>query len=92
MFFLGWWHVGRTVSLSPIETAKAFGASGFRTRDSNAEGKAILKTIGRHGVRYGASMQVTPERASNGLKPRLILLSGAPEQARNPNAGEIFVS
>ena len=90
--FLEWWHLGRTVSLSPIETAKAFGAPGLSTRDSNAEAKAILKTIRGHEVPYGASMQATPERASDGLKPRPILHMGDAKHARNPNAGGILVS
>lgn len=70
----------------------AFGAPGLSIRDSNADAKAILETIGRHEVRYGASMQTTPERASDGLKQRPILLMGDPEHVRNPNAGETFVS
>ncbi|KAL8665656.1 MAG: hypothetical protein Q9168_007658 [Polycauliona sp. 1 TL-2023] len=49
--FIGWWHLGRDVSLSPIETAKAFGAPGLDTDDSNADANAILKVIGNRGAR-----------------------------------------
>ncbi|KAI4244058.1 MAG: hypothetical protein L6R42_010563, partial [Xanthoria sp. 1 TBL-2021] len=48
--FSGWWRLGRAVSLSPIETAKAFGAPGLITADSNADAEAILKDIGNRGT------------------------------------------
>ncbi|KAL9632908.1 MAG: hypothetical protein Q9204_003612 [Flavoplaca sp. TL-2023a] len=71
--FLGWWHLGRAVSLSPIETAKAFGAPGLGNRDSNADARAILKATGKHEVRYGISSKTRPGGDSDGLKQSSIL-------------------
>jgi hypothetical protein len=53
--FLGWWSLGRKVSLSPIETAKAFAAPVLaRAPDANAELKPLLREVGDLRVRYGA--------------------------------------
>ena len=51
--FLGWWHVGRTVSLSPIETAKAFRAPMLQNADPNAKADDLVKQVGQRPVRYG---------------------------------------
>lgn len=51
--FIGWWHLGRVVSLSPVETAKAFGAPLFRSGDSNADVDRLLKTFGSRSIQYG---------------------------------------
>lgn len=50
----GWWHLGREVSLSPIEIAKAFAAPCLDGAHSNAKVGSILKQIGKEKVRYGA--------------------------------------
>ena len=52
---LGWWHLGREVSLSPIEVAKAFAAPVLQNASSNAEVEALVKEIGSRRVRYGAT-------------------------------------
>lgn len=49
-----WWSVGRTVSMSPIETAKAFGPPQLRNSDSNAQINVLLKEVGDRPIRYGA--------------------------------------
>ncbi|KAL8749203.1 MAG: hypothetical protein Q9184_006900 [Pyrenodesmia sp. 2 TL-2023] len=78
--FMGWWRLGRGVSLSPIETAKAFGAPGLRTRDSNARVQDILREAGDRGVRYGVTTTTEGTR----------LMMGEPSYVRSPNAGERF--
>lgn len=52
--FVGWWHVGRTVSMSPIETAKAFRAPILQDVDSNAKAESLVKEVGNRPVRYGS--------------------------------------
>lgn len=89
--FLGWWHLGRAVSLSPIETAKAFGAPGFNTEDSNADAKGILKDVGSREVRYGAMRTTISEELGDEAKERIRLIMGEPQLVRSPNAGERFV-
>ncbi|KAL8896502.1 MAG: hypothetical protein Q9207_007676 [Kuettlingeria erythrocarpa] len=78
--FMGWWHLGRAVSLSPIETAKAFGAPGLSTKDLNARVEDILKDAGDRGVRYGVMTTTEGTR----------LTMGEPSLVRAPNAGERF--
>jgi len=78
--FLGWWQLGRKMSLSPIEIAKAFNApllEGFR---SNSEVKKILKEGGGLEVVYGEV--VMP--GSEGEKKSLQMAN--PEFAIRPRA------
>jgi hypothetical protein len=51
--FIGYWYLGRNVSMSPIETAKAFNAPLLRNEDSNAEADHLINNLGHIGVRYG---------------------------------------
>ena len=51
--FAGWWNLGRKVSLSPVETAKAFNAPLLRAFDSNGDADALLKDVGDRTVKYG---------------------------------------
>ena len=53
MTFHGFWRIGRVVSMSPIETAKAFHAPLLRTGDSNAPAKDLVKQFGTKPVKYG---------------------------------------
>lgn len=48
----GWWELGRHVSLSPLETAKAFGPPMMQDAGSNSAVDGILEAIGPMGVRY----------------------------------------
>ncbi|MCJ1340724.1 hypothetical protein MMC09_006020 [Bachmanniomyces sp. S44760] len=50
--FNGYWRLGRPVTMSPVETAKAFNAPIWRNKDSNAKTKALLKEVGSRSVRY----------------------------------------
>jgi hypothetical protein len=50
----GWWVLGRTTSLSPLEVAKAFNAPFLQSRQSsNAPIDDLLKEIGDRQVKYG---------------------------------------
>ena len=62
--FYGWWELGRTVSLSPIEIAKAFDAPLLKGRGTNAEIEDLLGEIGSTRVRYGEAV-VRKNAASN---------------------------
>ncbi|EAT86178.1 hypothetical protein SNOG_06347 [Parastagonospora nodorum SN15] len=46
--------LGRKVTLSPIEVAKAFAAPSLHDALSNTDIKALLKTTGHRRLRYGA--------------------------------------
>jgi hypothetical protein len=50
--FWGWWELGRPVSLSPLETAKAFGAPMMQRTGRNSAVQGILGEIGEVRVRY----------------------------------------
>ena len=54
--YWGWWLLGRPVSFSPLEVAKAFGAPMLSNCNSNASGRDIAKAdVGATRVQYGAS-------------------------------------
>ncbi|MCJ1437803.1 hypothetical protein MMC27_007190 [Xylographa pallens] len=60
--FLGWWHLGRTTSLSPIEVAKAFRAPLLRDSDCNGDIDMLLEETGFRKARYGVvnEQELTP--------------------------------
>jgi hypothetical protein len=49
----GWWELGRPVSLSPLEIAKAFGAPAFDHSDLPADAKGLVAAIGCENHKYG---------------------------------------
>jgi hypothetical protein len=51
--FWGWWSLGRPVSLSPIETAKAFSAPQLQGNNGNANIDDLLQETGRRRIQYG---------------------------------------
>lgn len=51
--FNGFWLLGRSVSLSPVETAKAFNPPILSNNDSNATIKGLLEEVGTRSIRYG---------------------------------------
>ena len=89
--FLGWWHLGRKVSMSPIEIAKAFAAPGLKECNSNADAEGMLKEIGKQEVRYGALTTATARDSSDRVNERPRLLIAEPGQVRIPKTGEIFM-
>lgn len=44
----GWWQLEQSVTLSPIETARAFGAPALQTSRANATINDILREIGEN--------------------------------------------
>jgi hypothetical protein len=52
--FIGFWHIGRDISLNPIEIAKAFNAPLLRSHDSNATARVLFHELGSRPARYGA--------------------------------------
>lgn len=52
--FSGWWRLGRQVSLSPLEIAKAFDPSSLSSADSNAPVDVLLKQVGSTRLQYGS--------------------------------------
>ena len=74
-------YVGRRVSMSPVETAKAFGAAQLRNSDSNADVDKLIQEVGDRPVQYGAT-------TVSGVEYRLEL--NEPKYMRVPRAGERF--
>ena len=56
IIFNGWWRLGRDVSLSPIEVARAFAAPVLSGAGSNVEIKTLLKQLGNKELRWGAEV------------------------------------
>ncbi|KAF1973647.1 hypothetical protein BU23DRAFT_128017 [Bimuria novae-zelandiae CBS 107.79] len=48
----GWWQLDRYVTLSPLETGKAFGASILAQAGSEAEANSILREVGQELVAH----------------------------------------
>lgn len=81
--FYGFWDLGRDVTLSPTETAKAFGAPVLDTEgvSSNATATAIAKSeTGRLLVQYG---EVRGSEAGDGARLRF----GDTGSVREPQSG-----
>ena len=53
--FFGYWKLGRHVSFSPLEIAKAFDAPLLKYVPCNATGRQIAKAKDAESVRYGVS-------------------------------------
>ena len=51
--FFGWWELGRKVTMSPVEIARAFDAPLLRGVDGNAEIKDMLRQTDSISIRYG---------------------------------------
>ncbi|KAL8730263.1 MAG: hypothetical protein Q9181_004730 [Wetmoreana brouardii] len=81
--FIGWWHVGRKVSMSPIETAKAFSAPMLQHSDPNANVDELVKEVGERPVRYGAV-------AYNAARLDALQMY-YPGHVKRPQRGQIFI-
>ena len=51
--YRGWWEIGRPTTLSPLETAKAFGAPLLAECNSNDKVRDLIKNVGDRNVQYG---------------------------------------
>jgi hypothetical protein len=66
--FYGYWELGREVSMSPLEIAKAFDAPLLAMEDSNNNSKALVKSIGNKSVRYGVIIEPVEHTPMYGFK------------------------
>ena len=56
--YRSWWLIGRTVTLDPLETAKAFDSTVLEhAGTSNAELEMLLRVIGDRRVKYGVKIE-----------------------------------
>lgn len=65
--FFGRWRLGRSFSLSPLETAKAFEAPMLDTVGSNSDSSSILREVGHTRFYYGEVMQADRDGAGKKL-------------------------
>lgn len=63
--FWGWWRLGREVSFSPFEIAKAFDAPLLQAAHSNSKAEGIVSTVGFIPVRYGVVHHSGSSTAAN---------------------------
>lgn len=81
--FNKWWHVGRHVTMSPIEIARAFQAPMLQSSDPNARVGDLLKEVGMRSVRYGAVAKSGPHGSED-------LGMHDPDDVLVPRAGQTF--
>ncbi|KAK4619366.1 hypothetical protein CLAFUW4_11573 [Fulvia fulva] len=69
LLYRDYWKLGRSMSISPLETAKAFDVPLLRYLPSNMNGKQLAQVAGEVRVRYGAfeSDELDGEHASRRL-------------------------
>jgi len=82
----GWWELGRPVSLSPVETAKAFGAPLLQKASKAANAEDLMHEIGALPVRYGGVMVWDEDSGTAAYRLEI----GHPEIVRKPSKGERF--
>lgn len=87
--FVGWWELGRSVTLNPIETAKAFEAPLLSGPGSNAPLKDLISDAGRHRIKYGDVSVI--EEKTNGLKvARRQLVFREADEVTTPKNGFVY--
>ncbi|KAL8885285.1 MAG: hypothetical protein Q9205_001765 [Flavoplaca limonia] len=87
----GWWELGREVSGSPLEIAKAFGAPLFDSMGSNVPWDKIPKEVAREKIQYGERVERGGRRSSFrdlGRPGQLIFERDG--DVKNPTAGEFY--
>lgn len=83
----GWWELGRSVSLNPLEIAKAFGAPLLENVNSNACKSQIVKEVGPERVRYGVVEEKLDHEVS---RPLLRVDSDDDGHVETPEPGATF--
>ncbi|KAJ4168399.1 hypothetical protein NW754_002271 [Fusarium falciforme] len=83
-----WWRLGRDVSLSPIEIARAFSAPELVGSGSNSDASRLMKDIGAKEVRYG----VVSSGGANGYQGQVWseLAFAHPSVVQTPRKGEQY--
>jgi len=66
--FHGYWELGRDVSMSPLEIAKAFNAPLLAMEDSNNNNKGLVNSLGHKAVRYGVISEPIEHASLSGMK------------------------
>lgn len=62
--FYGWWRIGRAVSFSPLELARAFNAPMLDNLASNMKAEEMAERLGDHRMRYGAIGPILTQRGT----------------------------
>ncbi|KAK3680947.1 hypothetical protein LTR37_021020 [Vermiconidia calcicola] len=78
--YYGWWNMGRSVSFSPVELAKAFQSPIFVDCNPNLSDRDIARAVGHMRVQYGCT--------SNGRSTKLTFAD--PEPVECPLKGARF--
>ncbi|KAK2778789.1 hypothetical protein CKAH01_11563 [Colletotrichum kahawae] len=78
--FYGFANLGRQVSLSPLEIAKAFDPPQLREAASNSDAKALLRSLGNKQVNYGIVRRPTTRGSA-------FLMFADAETVRRPKPG-----
>lgn len=87
--FLGWWELGRSVTLNPIETAKAFEAPLLSGPGSNAPLDELIKAVGKHRIKYGDGGVI--EEKTNGVEVvRRHLVFRETDEVTTPRKGFVY--
>ncbi|RMZ90612.1 hypothetical protein DV736_g2174, partial [Chaetothyriales sp. CBS 134916] len=82
----GWWQLGRSVSLSPLETGKAFGAPLMHEATAANDASDLIDEIGDLRVRYG---EVAGVRQSTGMMVSRLEI-GLHDNVQQPRKGDRF--
>ncbi|KAH8799720.1 hypothetical protein F5884DRAFT_115560 [Xylogone sp. PMI_703] len=83
--FIGWWELGRRVTLNPIETAKAFDAPVLQGPGSNAPLSELVRTMGGRGLKLGVVDGYVP-----GSMVKKQLKIADPVEVARPRAGGAY--
>lgn len=83
--FMGWWELGRRVTLNPIELAKSFDAPLLSGPGSNAPLRELVQTMGMRNVRYGEV-----DGYGSGQVSRRVLKFGDPGELVRPTPGTLY--
>lgn len=83
--FIGWWDLGRRVTLNPIEIAKAFDAPLLRGPGTNEELSGLMTRYGANRLRLGEM-----EEVASGSVMRKWLKLADPIEVGKPRAGVVY--
>jgi hypothetical protein len=97
--FYGWWQLGRTATLGPLEIAKAFDAPLLTQVGSNVNlsnnsnlGGVVGATRVQYGVRADEAAYTTQYTGGQMNQQRRRLVMGPAGQVGRPNTGDVFGS
>jgi hypothetical protein len=94
--FYGWWQLGRSASLSPLEIAKAFDApllaqvGGNANLSDNSNLGAVAATRVQYGVRADEHTYTTQHAGGQMNYQRRRLVMAPAGQVGRPNRGDVF--